>query len=99
MKTMYEQSSWGWDPVDKQKELTEPTVWYLIASSNNTFVGFSHFRFDIDDREEVLYWYVNPSMFPRIIENNFTNTYTISFHSAMKYNWSPQYEGKDSGIS
>lgn len=59
MKSLYEQSNWGWDPIAKQKELTESTAWYLIASSNDKFVGFSHFRFDVDYREEVLYWYVN----------------------------------------
>ncbi|KOC64686.1 N-alpha-acetyltransferase 40 [Habropoda laboriosa] len=57
MKSMYEQSDWGWDPIAKQNELTEPEAWYLVASSNNKFVGFSHFRFDIDHREEVLYCY------------------------------------------
>ncbi|XP_006567972.1 N-alpha-acetyltransferase 40 [Apis mellifera] len=57
MKSLYEQSNWGWDPIAKQKELTESTAWYLIASSNDKFVGFSHFRFDVDYREEVLYCY------------------------------------------
>ncbi|XP_076659562.1 N-alpha-acetyltransferase 40 [Halictus rubicundus] len=57
MKTMYEQCDWGWDPIAKKQELTEPAAWYLVASSNNTFLGFSHFRFDIDHREEVLYCY------------------------------------------
>ncbi|KAK1118321.1 hypothetical protein K0M31_015026 [Melipona bicolor] len=57
MKSLYEQSDWGWDPIAKQKELTEPTAWYLVATSNDKFVGFSHFRFDIDYREEVLYCY------------------------------------------
>ncbi|XP_076392170.1 N-alpha-acetyltransferase 40 isoform X2 [Megachile rotundata] len=57
MKSLYEQCDWGWDPVVKQKELTEPAAWYLIASSNDVYLGFSHFRFDIDNREEVLYCY------------------------------------------
>ncbi|CAL7949706.1 unnamed protein product [Xylocopa violacea] len=57
MKSLYEQSDWGWDPIAKQKELTEPAAWYLVASSNDKFVGFSHFRFDVDYREEVLYCY------------------------------------------
>ncbi|CAK9808729.1 N-alpha-acetyltransferase 40 [Anthophora plagiata] len=57
MKSMYEQSDWGWDPVAKQNELTEPEAWYLVASSNEKFIGFSHFRFDIDHKEEVLYCY------------------------------------------
>ncbi|XP_076234450.1 N-alpha-acetyltransferase 40 [Calliopsis andreniformis] len=57
MKSMYEQCDWGWDPETKQKELVEPAAWYLVASSNDKFLGFSHFRFDIDHREEVLYCY------------------------------------------
>ncbi|XP_043255064.1 N-alpha-acetyltransferase 40 isoform X1 [Colletes gigas] len=57
MKSLYEQCDWGWDPIAKQQELTEPTAWYLIASLNNTFLGFSHFQFTIDHREEVLYCY------------------------------------------
>ncbi|XP_029052551.1 N-alpha-acetyltransferase 40 isoform X1 [Osmia bicornis bicornis] len=57
MKSLYEQCDWGWDPIAKQKELTEPAAWYLIASSNNVYLGFSHFRFDTDNREEVLYCY------------------------------------------
>lgn len=57
MKQMYEQSQWGWDSVAKQKELRDPAAWYLVASSNDEFLGFCHFRFDIDDRTEVLYCY------------------------------------------
>ncbi|OAD56882.1 N-alpha-acetyltransferase 40 [Eufriesea mexicana] len=57
MKSLYEQSDWGWDLIAKQKELTEATAWYLIALSNDIFIGFSHFRFDIDYREGVLYCY------------------------------------------
>lgn len=61
MKSMYEQSSWGWNEAEKQAELTEDTAWYLIASCNDTFVGFSHFRFDVDHGDLVLYWYVHIS--------------------------------------
>ncbi|KAK2580218.1 hypothetical protein KPH14_012478 [Odynerus spinipes] len=57
MKHLYEQCSWGWDTLAKTKELTEPTAWYIIASYNNKFIGFSHFRFDIDYKIEVLYCY------------------------------------------
>lgn len=59
MKSMYEQSSWGWNAAEKQAELTEETAWYLLASYNDTFVGFSHFRFDVDHGDLVLYWYVH----------------------------------------
>lgn len=57
MKSIYEET-WGWNPEKKQQELTEPAAWYLIATdSNGKSVGFSHFRFDMDYGEEVLYWY------------------------------------------
>jgi len=57
MKDMYERSSWNWNAVEKRAELTEETAWYLIASCNKKFLGFSHFRFDIDNGDVVLYWY------------------------------------------
>ncbi|XP_025163447.1 N-alpha-acetyltransferase 40 isoform X2 [Harpegnathos saltator] len=56
VKDMYKQSSWGWDAAEKQAELTEETAWYLIASRDDKFLGFSHFRFDIDHGDVVLYW-------------------------------------------
>lgn len=56
MKKYYEQSAWGWKPEEKRTELTEESAWYLIASSGDKHIGFSHFRFDLDDQIEVLYW-------------------------------------------
>lgn len=58
VKDMYERSSWGWDAAEKQAELTEDAAWYFIASYNEKFAGFSHFRFDVDHGNVVLYWYV-----------------------------------------
>ncbi|EZA60500.1 N-alpha-acetyltransferase 40, NatD catalytic subunit [Ooceraea biroi] len=58
MKSMYEQTSWGWNADEKQAELTEETSWYLVASCNDKYLGFSHFRFDVDNGDIVLYWYV-----------------------------------------
>ncbi|XP_014224465.1 N-alpha-acetyltransferase 40 [Trichogramma pretiosum] len=57
MKTYYEQSQWKWDAAAKQTELTEPSAWYLIAFNENNMLGFSHFRFDLDNQAEVLYCY------------------------------------------
>ncbi|XP_012226405.1 N-alpha-acetyltransferase 40 [Linepithema humile] len=57
MKDMYEESNWGWNASEKQTELTEETAWYLIASYNDKFLGFSHFRFDVDNGDVVLYCY------------------------------------------
>ena len=56
MKTLYEQSHWGWDATAKQAEMTQDSAWYLIASYEGKLIGFSHFRFDLDDGIEVLYW-------------------------------------------
>ncbi|XP_015588338.1 N-alpha-acetyltransferase 40 isoform X2 [Cephus cinctus] len=57
MKQLYKQSSWGWDSTTKQNEMTEPAAWYLIASCEGEHIGFSHFRFDMDNGLEVLYCY------------------------------------------
>lgn len=59
MKTMYQQSNGGWNESAKHNELTDPSAWYLIVSSNDELLGFSHFRYDLDDKIEVLYWYVH----------------------------------------
>lgn len=56
MKKLYQESSWGWDEKAKQEELTEEKAWYLIATYEGKNIGFSHFRFDLDDDVEVLYW-------------------------------------------
>lgn len=53
----YEQCSWGWKDSQKLEELTDEAAWYLIARSpEGTSLGFSHFRFDLDYGDEVLYW-------------------------------------------
>ena len=57
MKIPYEDSSWGWNAEEKQAELSDLGAWHLIATSEGKNVGFSHFRFDVDDDKEVLYWY------------------------------------------
>lgn len=37
--------------------MSESSAKYLIATNEkNEIVGFSHFRFDIDYGDEVLYW-------------------------------------------
>ena len=55
MKKLYEES-WGWNFDAKKAELTEEKACYLIATCQDKFIGFSHFRFDLDDNVEVLYW-------------------------------------------
>ncbi|XP_033215951.1 N-alpha-acetyltransferase 40 isoform X2 [Belonocnema kinseyi] len=57
MKRPYQESPWGWDAEKKQAELSDPAALHLVATSNGQNVGFSHFRFDLDDDKEVLYCY------------------------------------------
>ena len=53
----YEKCDWGWNGKMKKEEMTDDEARYLIArSSDGTRLGFSHFRFDMDFDDEVLYW-------------------------------------------
>lgn len=54
----YEQSEWGWKDREKREEMTDDRAWYLIAWENSSIpVAFSHFRFDVECGDEVLYCY------------------------------------------
>ncbi|XP_072407313.1 N-alpha-acetyltransferase 40 isoform X2 [Chiloscyllium punctatum] len=57
MQTMYEQSEWGWKDREKKEEMTDERAWYLVAREGDSAVpaAFSHFRFDVECGEEVLY--------------------------------------------
>ncbi|KAK6635307.1 hypothetical protein RUM43_007807 [Polyplax serrata] len=58
MENVYNSCSWGWDEKKKLSEMKESNAKYLIArTDDNAIVGFSHFRFDIDYGDEVLYCY------------------------------------------
>ncbi|XP_062567395.1 N-alpha-acetyltransferase 40-like [Saccostrea cucullata] len=59
MQKMYEESDWGWKDKDKYTEMTEEKAQYLIASDITTGkpVAFTHFRFDMELDEEVVYCY------------------------------------------
>ncbi|XP_041037947.1 N-alpha-acetyltransferase 40 [Carcharodon carcharias] len=59
MQTMYEQSEWGWKDREKKEEMTDERAWYLVAREGDSAVpaAFSHFRFDVECGEEVLYCY------------------------------------------
>lgn len=50
---------WGWNGEVKRKELNEDAAWFLIAKEKETEVpvAFSHFRFDMDHDDDVLYCY------------------------------------------
>ncbi|XP_050667879.1 N-alpha-acetyltransferase 40 [Leptidea sinapis] len=57
MKTLYETCAWGWNRERKVEEMTDDAAWYLIAKDNDKFLAFSHFRFDMDFGDPVLYCY------------------------------------------
>ncbi|XP_039403837.1 N-alpha-acetyltransferase 40 isoform X3 [Mauremys reevesii] len=58
MQTLYEQSEWGWKDREKREEMTDDRAWYLIAWEDSSVpVAFSHFRFDVECGDEVLYCY------------------------------------------
>lgn len=58
MQLLYEKSSWGWNDKKKKDEMTEDKAWYLMAKDGSgKGVAFSHFRFDLEEGDEVLYCY------------------------------------------
>ncbi|XP_013171010.1 PREDICTED: N-alpha-acetyltransferase 40 [Papilio xuthus] len=57
MRKLYETCAWGWNPERKVEEMTDDSAWYLIAKQNDKLLAFSHFRFDMDFGEPVLYCY------------------------------------------
>lgn len=61
MRELYERSAWGWDPVDKRKELTHPTAYLLLVKDklNDRHCAFAHFRFEFDNEQfkGVIYCY------------------------------------------
>nr|KAG5710715.1 hypothetical protein BaRGS_035117 [Batillaria attramentaria] len=58
MQTLYEESDWGWNDRDKREEMTDSRAWYLVAKDQEGKpVAFIHFRFDMEEDEEVLYCY------------------------------------------
>ena len=55
----YEDSDWGWNDKQKKEEMTDESAWYLVArDADNKPVAIVHFRFDLDEEIEVLYWSV-----------------------------------------
>jgi hypothetical protein len=47
----------SWDPVAKEAEMFSSASRYLVLRSKEEHVAFSHFRFDMDLGEDVLYCY------------------------------------------
>ncbi|XP_035449986.1 N-alpha-acetyltransferase 40 [Spodoptera frugiperda] len=58
MKHLYETCAWGWNRDRKVEEMTDEGAWYLVArEKKGTLLAFSHFRFDMDFGDPVLYCY------------------------------------------
>ena len=58
MKALYQKSNWGWNEKNKRSEMMEDAAWYLLAKNEDGKIcGFSHFRYDMDYDDEVLYVY------------------------------------------
>ena len=59
MKEAYEKSAWGWNEVNKKKEMLDHNAWYLVATreEDGKRLGFAHFRYDMDFDDEVPYVY------------------------------------------
>ncbi|XP_021353304.1 N-alpha-acetyltransferase 40-like isoform X1 [Mizuhopecten yessoensis] len=58
MQKLYEESDWGWKDREKLEEMTEEKALYLIAlDSESKPVAFTHFRFDMEWDEELVYCY------------------------------------------
>lgn len=59
MQTLYEASDWGWNDKQKKDEMLEDQARYLIATTTEDQVPVAavHFRFDLDNDDEVLYCY------------------------------------------
>lgn len=59
MQKLYEESDWGWKDKDKYAEMTEDRAQYLVAFDVTTGkpVAFTHFRFDMELDDEVVYCY------------------------------------------
>lgn len=59
LKSMYEQSSMGWDEAEKRKELYHREQRFLIASHEDfgERIGFLSYRFDVEEGQAVMYVY------------------------------------------
>lgn len=58
MEQLYENTDWGWKDDVKLAELSHKDARYLIVRDlNRKIVGFSHFRFDVEQNLPILYCY------------------------------------------
>ncbi|KAM3962518.1 LOW QUALITY PROTEIN: N-alpha-acetyltransferase 40 [Aphomia sociella] len=57
MKKLYETCAWGWNKERKVEEMTDDSAWYIVVKEKKELLAFSHFRFDMDFGDPVLYCY------------------------------------------
>lgn len=58
MQILYENSDWGWNETEKKTELADESAKYLLAkNSDGRILGFTHFRFDVENNQPILYCY------------------------------------------
>ncbi|EHA20536.1 hypothetical protein ASPNIDRAFT_190873, partial [Aspergillus niger ATCC 1015] len=53
----YKNSSTGWSPTKKKKEMKLPDMKYLVVRRENAVVGFMSFMITYEDGKEVIYLY------------------------------------------
>lgn len=79
----YEQSEWGWKEREKREEMKDERAWYLLArDAESAPVAFSHFRFDVECGDEVLYWY--GLLFSTCASCSFKKLFATSFNSLIE---------------
>ena len=54
----YAQSSFGWDPTDKRKEMFDSLSRFVVARRPDTqeLSGYTIFRFEHENDSDMLYW-------------------------------------------
>ncbi|KAG7450472.1 uncharacterized protein BT62DRAFT_1072541 [Guyanagaster necrorhizus] len=59
MRDFYSQSSFGWDPADKRKEMFDPLSRFVVARrpDKQVLLGYSVFRFEHEDDSDMIYCY------------------------------------------
>jgi hypothetical protein len=65
----YVDSVFGWDPISKKHELFDPLSRFILVHQQSRYLSNGHpskrlvaytmFRFDLEEGEEVVYWWVN----------------------------------------
>ncbi|SJL05713.1 uncharacterized protein ARMOST_09049 [Armillaria ostoyae] len=58
MRDLYAQSSFGWDPTDKRKEMFDSLSRFVVARRPDTqaLSGYTIFRFEHEHDSDMLYW-------------------------------------------